>query len=123
MARDTTRLQVFVMPQVHTRLALRARSGLLCAGENVSRLCPAHHLRHAGYSNALDGQLALVSPLVQSNQLAPVHVRLLDDLQGKICVLELAVKCKLILRFSVRNLVDPAGERIIFRGLRDLPPT
>ena len=107
------------MPEVHTGVRLSSRGHLGSAGENLSGLHSVHLLLRPLHSHALDGQLALVPARLQAHQLAPVHVSLLEDLQGKVSRLELAVKSKLVLRFSIRNLVDPTLEEDIGRYCKD----
>ena len=45
-----------------------------------------------------------------TNKLSPVLVSLSYDLVGKLSVLKLSVKCKLVLWLSIRDLVDPRND-------------
>ena len=100
-------LEVFVVPGVHTGGWLRSGGELLSAGENIVGLLSGHHLPGPLHSHTLHIQLALVCLPLQPHQLPPEPVGLLDDLVGKVRALVLSVKCKLVLRFSVGNFINP----------------
>ena len=104
----TKLLEVFVMPGVDTRLSSRTSAELLSAGENIVGFISGHHLLGPVNSHTLHIQLARVNLPLQPDQLTPEHVSLLDDLVGKLRALELSVKCKLVLRFSIGNFINPS---------------
>ena len=100
------------MPGINTRLSLRPSAELLSAGENVVGFISAHHLLGPVNSQALHIQLAFVHLPLQAHQLTPEHVSLQDDLVSKLRALELSIKCKLVLWFSVGNFINPTVNQL-----------
>ena len=100
-------LEVFVMPGINTGVSPRSSAELLSAGENIVGLLSGHHFLGPVHSHTLHIQLALVHLPLQAHQLTPEHVSLLDDLVSKLRALVLAIKCKLVLRFSIGNFINP----------------
>ena len=100
------------MPGINTGLSFRSTAELRSAGENIVGFLSGHHFPGPVNSHTLRIQLALVHLPLQAHQLTPEHVSLQDDLVSKLRALELSIKCKLVLWFSVGNFINPAVSQL-----------